>query len=40
MDALKREHAIGFTYLRGALAAVERAEPCDCDDCKRELAKQ
>lgn len=31
------EHAMGFQYLREALAAVERAEPCDCDDCKREL---
>lgn len=29
------EHAHGFTTLREALAEVERAEPCDCEECRR-----
>jgi hypothetical protein len=27
------EHAHGFTTLREALSEVEKAEPCDCDEC-------
>lgn len=29
------EHAHGFTTLREALAAVQKSEPCDCDECKQ-----
>jgi hypothetical protein len=34
------EHAHGFTTLREALAAVEKAQPCDCEQCQEERARQ
>jgi hypothetical protein len=33
------EHAHGFETLREALREVNRAEPCDCEECQREAGK-
>jgi hypothetical protein len=39
-DGYPAEHAHGFTTLREALAAVEKVQPCDCEQCREESARQ
>jgi hypothetical protein len=32
-------HAYGFDTLREALAAVRKAQPCDCEECEAEKGR-
>ena len=36
-DGYIAEHAHGFTTLREALTAANKAQPCDCEECAIEL---